>query len=71
MERDVKEVVAKIKESRERFGEMGRDKTLSHGQVRSTILIYLHRGVHERNRQTTLDKFESNDYLCFDVENPW
>ncbi|KAF5648324.1 hypothetical protein F52700_1016 [Fusarium sp. NRRL 52700] len=39
MERDVKEVIAKLKESRERFGEMGRDKTLSHGQVRSTILI--------------------------------
>lgn len=41
MERDVKEVVAKMKESRERFGEMERDKTISHGQVRSTILIQL------------------------------
>jgi hypothetical protein len=29
LERDVKKVVAKIKESRERVGEMGRNKTLS------------------------------------------
>ena len=69
IERDVKEVVAKMKESGELFGETGRDKTLSHGQVRSTVLIHLHRGIHERNRQTALDKFESNDNLCFDVEN--
>ncbi|KAI1037916.1 hypothetical protein LB505_001547 [Fusarium chuoi] len=39
MEKAVKEVIAKIKESRERFGEMGRDKTLSLGQVQSTIDI--------------------------------
>ncbi|PNP75219.1 hypothetical protein FNYG_11362 [Fusarium nygamai] len=39
MERDVREVVAKIKESRERFGEMGRNKTLSNRQVRTTLEI--------------------------------
>ncbi|CVK99682.1 hypothetical protein FPRO06_08143 [Fusarium proliferatum] len=39
MEKAVKEVVAKMKESRERLGEMGRDKTLSQGQVQSTIDI--------------------------------
>ncbi|KAF5719721.1 hypothetical protein FMUND_4497 [Fusarium mundagurra] len=39
MERDVKKVIAKIKESRERFGEMGRNKTLSNRQVRSTLDI--------------------------------
>jgi hypothetical protein len=37
MERDVDEIVAKMKESRERFGVMGRDKILNHGHVRSTI----------------------------------
>ncbi|EXK98345.1 hypothetical protein FOQG_01281 [Fusarium oxysporum f. sp. raphani 54005] len=37
MERDVEEIVAKMKESRERFGVMGRDRILNHGQVRSTI----------------------------------
>ncbi|KAF4500549.1 hypothetical protein FAGAP_3243 [Fusarium agapanthi] len=39
MERDVDEIVAKMKESRERFSEMGRDKTLSHSQVQSTLLV--------------------------------
>ncbi|RBR11385.1 hypothetical protein FVER53590_02370 [Fusarium verticillioides] len=39
LERDVKKVIAKIKESRERFGEMGRDKTLSNRQVRTTLEI--------------------------------
>ncbi|KAF4418438.1 hypothetical protein FACUT_11833 [Fusarium acutatum] len=39
LERDVDQIVTKMKESRERFGEMGRDKTLSHGQVRSTLAV--------------------------------
>ncbi|KAF5687315.1 hypothetical protein FDENT_5337 [Fusarium denticulatum] len=39
MEKDVQEVIAKIKESRERFGEMGRNKTLSNRQVRTTLEI--------------------------------
>ncbi|KAF5571899.1 hypothetical protein FPHYL_42 [Fusarium phyllophilum] len=39
LERDVEEIVTKMKESRERFVEMGRDKTLSHGQVQSTLDI--------------------------------
>ncbi|KAF5553561.1 hypothetical protein FNAPI_6722 [Fusarium napiforme] len=39
LERDVQEVITKIKESRERFGEMGRNKTLSNRQVRTTLEI--------------------------------
>ncbi|KAF5988620.1 hypothetical protein FCOIX_378 [Fusarium coicis] len=39
LERDVQKVIAKIKESRERFGEMGRNKTLSNRQVRTTLEI--------------------------------
>ncbi|KAF5576665.1 hypothetical protein FPCIR_12490 [Fusarium pseudocircinatum] len=39
LERDVEEVIEKIKESRERFGEMGRNKTLSNRQVRTTLEI--------------------------------
>ncbi|KAF5988054.1 hypothetical protein FBULB1_1695 [Fusarium bulbicola] len=39
MESDVNKIVAKMKESRERFMEMGREKTLSHSQVQSTLLV--------------------------------
>ncbi|KAF5668234.1 hypothetical protein FCIRC_9699 [Fusarium circinatum] len=39
MEKDINEIVEKMKKSRERFLEMGREKTLSHSQVRSTLLV--------------------------------
>ncbi|KAF5635599.1 uncharacterized protein FTJAE_6220 [Fusarium tjaetaba] len=39
LERDVQKVIEKIKEARERFSEMGRNKTLSNRQVRTTLEI--------------------------------